>query len=552
MVQRETRNVQDNSRPTQCLTHAPPGYSTVREPHLGRLIKLAPMTAIVLATLNARYIHASLGLRYLAANMSGLAADTTIAEFTIAERPIEIVERLLRLEPRVVGFGVYLWNVEETTRVVAMLKRVRPETVIVIGGPEVSFEIDAQPITQLADHVITGPGDVAFPRLAARLLAGERPPRVIAGEEPALESLMLPYDAYTERDLRERMIYVEASRGCPFKCEFCLSSLDRTATPFPLAPFLDELARLHARGARHFKFVDRTFNLNTRTSLAILQFFLERMPPAGPPDLFAHFELIPDHLPEKLKDAIRRFPAGSLQFEIGIQTFNPEVQSLISRRQDNARAEANLRWLRAETTAHLHVDLIAGLPGDDLGSFGRGFDRLVALGPHEIQVGVLKRLRGSPIIRHTGRYHMVYNPYPPYDILSTDRISFDEMRRINRFARYWDLIANSGRFRTTLSLLLADRPFDRFMTFSDELFARTGKTNEFALERLYEAVHALLVERLGCAEADVRKALEHDYHASGARGAPAFLRRTPASGPRAGADPQAGLASRQARHRSTS
>src|SRR5690606_28605863 len=143
-----------------------------------------------------------------------------------------------------------------------------------------------------------------------------------------------------------------------------------------------------------------------------MQFFLDKLE-ANPDDpVYAHFEVVPDHLPDALKDSIRRFPPGSLQFEIGIQTFNPDVQKLISRRQDNARAADNIRWLRQQSHAHLHVDLIAGLPGETLDSFAAGFDHLVSLDPHEIQFGILKRLRGTPIIRHTESCKMVFDPYP--------------------------------------------------------------------------------------------------------------------------------------------
>ncbi len=238
--------------------------------------------------------------------------------------------------------------------------------------------------------------------------------RVHAGEQPPLAELASPYAEYSDDDLRHRHVYVEASRGCPFKCEFCLSALDRTAWPFPLDRFLRELEALWRRGARRYKFVDRTFNLRVETSAAILDFFLQRIEAAPDDPPFLHFELIPDHLPTALRGRLARFPAGTLQLEIGIQTFNVEVQALISRRQKNDEAEANLRWLRAETRAHLHVDLIAGLPGEDLASFAAGFDRLVALRPHEIQLGVLKRLRGAPIARHSESHaHAVTTPRRP-------------------------------------------------------------------------------------------------------------------------------------------
>jgi hypothetical protein len=277
---------------------------------------------------------------------------------------------------------------------------------------------------------------------------------------------------------------VEASRGCPFKCEFCLSSLDKTAWPFPLDGFLAELDGLYARGARLFKFVDRTFNLNVKTSQRIMEFFLEKLAAHPGEAVYAHFELVPDHLPEALKETIARFPPGALQFEIGIQSFNPEVQALVSRRQDNDKAADNIRWLCQHSNAHLHVDLIAGLPGEDVASFARGFDRLVGLGAHEIQFGILKRLRGTPIIRHTGPFGMVYDPYPPYTVLATSLVDFPTMQRLQRFARYWDLVANSGRFGNTIAHLLGDAPFDNFMAFSDWMYTRTDATHRIALDRL--------------------------------------------------------------------
>jgi len=372
---------------------------------------------------------------------------------------------------------------------------------------------------------------VTFPRLCADIVAGRAPAqRIHAGVQPPLAGIALPYAEYTDADIARRFIYVEASRGCPFKCEFCLSALDKTAWPFEPDRFIRALAALYDRGARHFRFVDRTFNLKVAASLAILDFFLARLSD----DLFVHFELIPDHLPEKLKAAIARFPPGVLHFEIGIQTWDEAVQARISRRQDNAAAEHNLRWLKETSPALMHVDLIAGLPGEDLETFGRGFDRLHALGPHEIQVGILKRLRGAPIARHTEAHAMRYSPDAPYAVLATDRLSFGDVQRIVRFARYWDLVGNSGRFRRTLPLLLADSPFSRFLRFADWLYARTGKTHEFALEKLCNHLHQFLVECDIDAEV-VTAAVAGDYEASGAKGRLPFMRSGTRPAPRAGA-----------------
>ncbi len=503
------------------------------------------MSNILLTTLNARYFHAALGLRYLMANLGELESDARIIEFILQHKPADIVEALLADNPKIIGFGVYIWNVQEITQVVAMLKRVAPEVIVVLGGPEVSYECEEQAIVAQADYVITGWGDVSFAQLCRQLLAGERPaPKIIAGKQPPLADIKLPYRLYNDDDIAHRFLYVEASRGCPFKCEFCLSALDKTAWPFDLDLFLGEMARLYTRGARTFKFVDRTFNLNIKASARILEFFLARLDEK----LFVHFEVIPDHLPDTLKTLIARFPPGTLQFEAGIQTFNPEVQPRISRRQDDAKAADNLRWLRAHSNAHLHVDLIIGLPGEDMASFGAGFDKLVALNPHEIQVGILKRLRGTPIVRHTETYGMRYSPYPPYTVLATGCIDFPTMQRLTRFARYWDMIANSGRFSSALPLIMGDAPFARFLSLADWLYAETRQTHQIALDRLYDLVHAGLVAIMGCSREAATQALARDYAGSGARGAPAFLKQEKSGADKTEKTKSANQATRQLRH----
>jgi radical SAM superfamily enzyme YgiQ (UPF0313 family) len=495
---------------------APADPDTVRPP------------AIVLATLNAKYIHASLGLRCLLANMdvhggAGLRAQTVLREFVIQQKPTQIVEELLAMNPKVIGLGIYIWNVVETTQVVRLLKALRPDVKIVLGGPEVSFETEQQEICRLADHVVTGWGDVSFPKLCRALLDGPQPlMKVIAGEQPPLVELAMPYSEYTAEDLAKRLLYVEASRGCPFKCEFCLSALDKTAWAFDLDLFMAEVETLYRRGARNFKFVDRTFNLKIDNSVRILQFFLDRI--AETLDVFVHFEVVPDSLPDRLKALIAQFPLGALQFEVGIQSFNPEVQQRVSRKQDNDKTADNLRWLVNESRAHVHADLIFGLPGETLASFADGFDRLYELAPHEIQFGILKRLRGTPITRHTAEFAMVYDPQTPYTILQNSTVDFATLQRVNRFARYWDRVANSGRFSTVLTLLLTPgSAFGNFMAFSDWLWQTTGKTHEFAYEKLVDLLHDHLVEARTLAAPQVRSALLADYLASGARGKPDCL-----------------------------
>jgi radical SAM superfamily enzyme YgiQ (UPF0313 family) len=508
---------------------------------------------ILLTTLNARYPHAAFGLRYLLANLAELQPNASIREFDINQRPIDIAEQILALNPSLVGIGIYIWNVRPSTELVTLLRQLRPDLIIVLGGPEVSHETDHQEIVRLADHVITGEADLAFADLCRRrLLLGEIPPRILHAPVPDPARIALPYSLYNDADCAHRIIYVEASRGCPFTCEFCLSSLDIPVRQFPLAPFLDSLQQLLDRGVRQFKFVDRTFNLHPVVSRRILQFFLERCSPG----LFVHFEMVPDRLPEPLRELIAQFPPGTLQFEVGIQTLNPDVEQRISRRQDHPRMEDNFRWLRTNSGVHIHADLIVGLPGESIESFATGFNRLLALDPQEIQVGILKRLRGTPIIRHDAAFGMKYSPYPPYEILENSDLDFATLARLRRFAGFWDLYGNSGNFTSSLARLWKPNPtatnppspFHGFLRFSDWLHEQGARTSGVALPRQYQLLLQHLLSLHPEDAAAIHETLASDFQRPGRRDLPPFLQGKSVAGSTDRPEPIPRLPRRQARH----
>jgi radical SAM superfamily enzyme YgiQ (UPF0313 family) len=479
------------------------------------------LSEIVLTTLNARFIHSSFGLRYLHANLGALAERAQIVEFVVSERPLDIVERLVAENAAIVGFGVYIWNVTQTEEVVRILKVASPDTIVVLGGPEVSFGGHRAGIEALADHVVQGEADVAFRRLCEQLLAGEQPAKTIAAAPPLFTDLQLPYALYSDADIKNRLIYVEASRGCPFKCQFCLSSLDIAVRKPDLQHFLDAMAVLLDRGVRHFKFVDRTFNLNLKVSAAILRFFLDRYTPG----LFLHFEMIPDRLPAGLRETIAAFPAGSLQFEVGVQTLNPEVGARIERRQDVGKLAANLAFLRADTGVHVHADLIVGLPGEDLESFARGFNTLVEMRPQEIQVGTLKRLKGTPIGQHDDTFGMRYSPAPPYEILRTAHLSFAQLQQLRRFARLWGLVANSGNFTATLPTLWQDTtPFEGFNALCLFAYDRLTKIHAISLGRLAQTLFDFRCDVLDAPRAEAAATILADFRHAGRTEVPRFVR----------------------------
>ena len=315
------------------------------------------MSKIILTTLNSRYTHSSIGLRYLYANMGSLQEDTKILEFSINDALQTIAEKILTHKPEIIGIGVYIWNVSYVSELIHIIKKVSPDSTIVLGGPEVTHEPFRVKLE--ADYIIQGEGDLAFYNLCSRLLKDDIPEqKIIKMAMPSLTEIKLPYEFYSDDDIANRYIYVEVSRGCPFECEFCLSSMDEKVRAFDLDEVLVEFQKLWDRGARNFKFVDRTFNLNMKTANKILDFFLEKEPP-----YFAHFEVIPDHFPTSIREKIASFADGALQLEIGIQTLNLEIANNISRQLKLDKIKENIHFLENETDAHIHLDLIVGLPG---------------------------------------------------------------------------------------------------------------------------------------------------------------------------------------------
>lgn len=483
---------------------------------------------ICLATLNSTYQHAAFGLRYLMANLGDLQARAELKEFTIHKDPTLIAQEILQKNPRIVGLGVYIWNTTQTLPVVEKIKELSPETIIVLGGPEVSFESEGQLICQKADYVIKGEADFLFREFCEKVLVQQEKPekKFISGPLPDISRIFSPYAFYNQNDIENRVIYVEASRGCPYKCEYCLSSLDKSVRNFPLDPFLKDLESLMDKGTKQFKFIDRTFNLSPSISTKILQFFLERIDRG----LFLHFEMVPDRLPQELRDLIQKFPAGSLQFEIGIQTWNPLVASNVSRKNDLTKVRENLAFLKNETTVHTHVDLIAGLPGENLESFAVGFDAVAKLQPDEIQLGILKRLKGTPIIRHEPGFQMRYQSEAPFQILETKDMSVEILAKFQKTSRYWDMIANSGNFVRTVKNLREKLDqenkslFYWFWDLTDYIHQRTQKTHSIPLLTLFECLHDYLIEVEEMDASVVKAWLFADYKSGGRLDTPQFLK----------------------------
>lgn len=478
------------------------------------------MKIIALVAINARYSHASLGMRYLRANLGPLRDQSVLHEFTLQEPAAAMAEKILEHPPALIAIGVYIWNRIQVEELVALLKQTAPAIPIVLGGPEISYDTQS-PLAASAAAIVCGEADLTFRGICESVLARQSLPPVIPGVPPDLDDIHFPYDEYTDQDLATRILYVETSRGCAYGCEYCISSIQPGIRHFKLEKLLPEFSRLLDRGALRFKFVDRSFNLSLDHACSVLDFFLGRWQPG----MCLHLEMTPDRLPSALRTRILKFPQGGLHIEVGIQTFSKEVARRVNRSTDLEAAAEGIRFLVEEARADVHADLIAGLPGEMPETFEAGIDRLIALHPAEMQVGILKRLHGAPMARHEKEWAMRFRQTPPYDVLSTSTMEEAYLQKIRRFAMHWDRIMNRHWFPRTMPVLLARHasPFHAFDQLSIRLDHELGRAS-FSLLEAAQVVCKFLTETHGLPGTEIRALLRNDYLADGLRvGVPHFL-----------------------------
>lgn len=479
------------------------------------------MPPILLATINARYSHPSLGMRYLLANLGPLRSRAILREFTLQDSPERMAAEILSHAPALVALGIYIWNRVPMEQLVRQLKQAQPTLPIVLGGPEIAYDTGSD-LAKSATCVVCNEADLVLAGVCEALMEGRAVPSEIRPERPDLARIALPYEEYTDADLAHRILYVETSRGCPNHCEFCASSITPGIRYFDLDRILPALQRLLDRGATAFKFVDRTFNVHPQHACALLDFFIERWRP----ELCLHLEMTPRPLDPGLRRRLTQFPPGGLHLEVGIQTFNADVARRIRRATDPDTAEATLRFLIGEAGANVHADLIAGLPGETPASFEAGFDRLAALAPAEIQVGILKRLHGAAIVRHTTDWDMHFRSEPPYDILSTNLMDARYLEDVRRFAQHWERIVNRHLLPHAAPLIWQDQPsaWNAFNAFSLLAAGRLGP-HSFGLVELAGLILEHLTRARQFPAADIRRILREDYLANGRRiSLPKFLR----------------------------
>ena len=463
----------------------------------------------VLTTLNAKYIHTNLAIRCLKAYCEP-DYPVEIVEYTIKDPVLGIVSDLFAREPDVVGFSCYIWNIEETLEVVRLLKKIRPDLFVVLGGPEVSYDtaywMEAVPEI---DCIVMGEGEAAFRHLLEELEGGRKlhfvfglayrkdGRTVINPPRPKLDLSDFPSPHRFPQDLphlANRIVYFETSRGCPFSCQFCLSSIESGVRYFDMEKAKADLSYLIENGAKLIKFVDRTFNLRRDYAMEMFRFLIEHHGGCT-----FQFEITGDILPEEIVDFLAEHaPPGVFRFEIGVQSTNDLTNALIRRRQNFARLSRTVAKIKASGKIAQHLDLIAGLPEEDYESFKRTFNDVFALRPEELQLGFLKMLRGTGLRRDADKYGYLYMDKAPYEILGSRVLPFSDLVRIKRvedvLEKYW----NAHRMDRTLEYLIRHEfpsAFDFLQEFGDYWEARGWQRIGHQLEDLFVRLREFLARR---------------------------------------------------------
>ena len=437
---------------------------------------------VVLSTLNSKFIHSSLALRYLKAYGEAHGQAYDIVEYTINMPVLHILSDITEHDIDVLGFACYIWNIEMTLHVVDMVKAVRPDIKIVLGGPEVSFTADELlERCPNIDYIVQGEGEEAFHALVTALqlgndglnpvipgVRGRRNGSILGSAEAVevrdLSTIPFPYTEEDMDDLEHKIIYYESSRGCPFSCQYCLSGNKNTVRFFPQERTLEELQWFIDHGVKQVKFVDRTFNCAPHHHRPLMEFMRD-----SDTDMNFHLEMEPELMTEWETNILCETPPGRIQIEVGVQSTHKKTLDAINRYNDWPYIQKSIRPIIQAGRTHVHMDLIVGLPHEDFNRFGQSFNDLFSLQPHALQIGFLKLLKGSGV-RRMREYKYVADPLAPYEVLSTHVLPYDDVRFLKYLEDVFERFYNSERFRTTFGYIgqqLIHGETDAFSYFCD-------------------------------------------------------------------------------------
>jgi len=438
---------------------------------------------VTLVGINAKYIHSNLAVRYLKAYTEDLNYECEIMEFSINDKIERILEEILRCKPNIVAFSCYIWNIEYVKAVATLIKLVNSKIEILYGGPEVSYNCEDFLLENVGDYVIEGEGEISYSefikwKIESGVDAKENMQvcsevktqigdilglyyrkygEIKYNGERALMDMNQIIFPYNEEELTNKIVYYEASRGCPFKCKYCLSSTSHGVRFLNVERVKKELKFLADKKVRLVKFVDRTFNCNPKFAMEIWEFLIKI---EG--EITFHFEISADLLTNDELDVLSKAPKGRFQFEVGVQTTNPTILNNINRFVTFEEIKEKVIRVNEIKTINQHLDLIAGLPGENYESFRNSFNDVYGINIEVIQLGFLKLLKGSDMMNEAKKWGMVYAPYSPYEILKTGDISYEELVKLKRVEKMVDKYYNSQKFSTILTYFVGkfNTPFD--------------------------------------------------------------------------------------------
>lgn len=434
---------------------------------------------ILLTAINSKYIHTGLGLRYVGEYAKEQGHSVVLLEETVNSQILAVLEKLMAQQAEVYGFSVHIWNKPFVFRLVRMLKSLRPEAIIVLGGPEVAF--DAERIfCELPEtsYIVQGEGELVFSELLETLASGKPVPEHIAYVDEDgvqlnggttviddLGALPFPYPDLEQIKAEHKIVYYEATRGCPFNCSYCLSGISRSVRKRPLELVLRDMDRFIAAGVPLVKFVDRTYNLDEQYFLPMMRYLA-----AADTNATFHFEIKADILSEAVLDFLATVPKNRFQLEIGIQSTHKPTLNAINRQDNWERLSDNVKRLLSFGNMHIHVDLIAGLPYEDLQQFGQSFNDVYGLHAHMLQLGFLKVLPGTQMNGEKVEHGLVYMAESPYEILATKYMPYEDLQLLKRLENVFDQTDNSGAFTHTMAALIEHSglaPFDFYVRLTN-------------------------------------------------------------------------------------
>ncbi|ASY51931.1 DUF4080 domain-containing protein [Clostridium perfringens] len=492
---------------------------------------------ILLTAINSKYIHSNLAVRYLKAFTKDLDFQGDIKEFSINDRVENILEGIIEEKPDVVAFSCYIWNMEFVNRLAELIKLVDPNIEILYGGPEVSYEGKEFLENHEGEYVIVGEGEKTFREFVLYKL-GEGKIEDIKGlnykrdgkvfENPKrpemdMNELVFPYTY--EEDINNKIVYYEASRGCPFKCKYCLSSVMHGVRFLDVERVKKELKYFMERGLKLVKFVDRTFNCNREYTVELLKYLSEQ-----DTETRFHFEVAADLLTEEQIEILNNAPKGRFQLEVGVQTTNNEVLHNINRYITYENIKEKVLKVASGKNVMQHLDLIAGLPGEDLESFKKSFNDVHAIRPDEIQLGFLKLLKGSSMREEAEKWGIVYSPYAPYEIIRSKDISYEELLLLKKVEAMVDKYYNSCKFNNVIKFFLNiyDKPFDFYYDLAMFFEEKGNFKRSIGNVEYYKILLDFYLEKIGGEDEGLfKEVLKFDYLCfNKKRWLPDFLVRT--------------------------